>query len=147
MKRLTVYGLALIALALMACATTTSGPTLPAGSALSQILGKNVLMNDPGVLDLYATTTCNTLAADELRLSIEVCSGQLAAVAGGAIIPANVVAGINFACATLGYTNAQNQLLPTVLAYQPIQPGPATACLNPPAAMSASKLPPLRSAI
>lgn len=150
MKRSIVAGILFGVLTawLSGCATTTSGPTVPAGSALSQIIGQNVLMNDPGVLDLYIITDCNSTAAAELRASIAVCSGGLASVAGGAIIPANVVSGINLACNILGYTNGQNQLLATVVAYQPIQPGPPAVCLNPAtAATTASKLPPLRSAL
>jgi hypothetical protein len=98
------------------CATTTSGPTLNAGPMLSKIVGTDILMNDPGVLTLYATQTCNVSAAQEYRLSVEACTGQYAALAGGAIIPANAVTAINLACQTLGYTGANNQLLvpPTI---------------------------------
>jgi len=98
------------------CATTTSGPTLNAGPILSKIVGTDVLMNDPGVLTLYATETCNVSAAQEYRLSVEACTGQFAALAGGAIIPANLVSTINLACQTLGYTGGSNQLLvpPTI---------------------------------
>ena len=98
------------------CATTTSGPTLNAGPMLSKIIGSDVLMNDPGVLTLYATQACNVSAAQEYRLSIEACTGQFAALAGGAIIPANAVSAINLACQIFGYTGANNQLLvpPTI---------------------------------
>lgn len=98
------------------CATTTSGPTLNAGPMLSKIIGSDVLMNDPGVLTLYATQACNVSAAQEYRLSVEACTGQFAALAGGAIIPANVVSAIDLACQTFGYTGANNQLLvpPTI---------------------------------
>ena len=93
------------------CATTTSGPTLDAGPVLSKIIGSDVLMNDPGVLTLYATQACNVAAAQEYRLSVEACTGQYAALAGGTIIPANAVSAINLACQTLGYTGSNNQLL------------------------------------
>ena len=72
-------GLALLA----GCATTNSGPTVNAGPVLSKIVGTNVLMNDPGVLTLYATQACNVSAAQEYRLSIEACTGQFAGLAGG----------------------------------------------------------------
>ncbi len=133
-----------IAVTFAACATTSSGPTIPAGSALSQIIGQNVLMNDPTVLALYITTDCNAAAAAELRASIAVCSGGLASVAGGAIIPANVVSGIDLACQIFGYTNAQNQLAPTVPTS--VVPGPPAACLNPPAPATLN-LPPLKKAV
>lgn len=68
-------------------------------------------MNDPGVLTLYATQACNVSAAQEYRLSIEACTGQFAGLAGGAMIPSNVISGINLLCQTLGYTAANNQLL------------------------------------
>jgi hypothetical protein len=124
-----------IALMLAGCATTTSGPTLNAGPVLSKIVGTNVLMNDPGVLTLYATQACNVSAAQEYRLSIEACTGQYAALAGGAIIPANVISGINLLCQTLGYTGANNQLLvPSTISV-------AGNCM--PTAM-ASNLPPLK---
>jgi hypothetical protein len=100
-----------IALMLAGCATTTSGPTVNVGPVLSKIVGANVLMNDPGVLTLYATQACNVAAAQEYRLSIEACTGQFAGLAGGAIIPANVISGINLLCQTFGYTGANNQLL------------------------------------
>jgi hypothetical protein len=105
-----------IALILGGCATTTSGPTLAAGPVLSKIVGTNVLMNDPGVLTLYATQACNVGAAQEYRLSIEACTGQYAELAGGAIIPANIIVGIDMACQTLGYTGSNNQLIvpPTI---------------------------------
>jgi hypothetical protein len=105
-----------IALMLAGCATTTSGPTVNAGPVLSKLIGTNVLMNDPGVLTLYATQACNVAAAQEYRLSIAACTGQFAGLAGGAIIPANVVSAINLACQTFGYTGANNQLLvpPTI---------------------------------
>jgi len=93
------------------CATTTSGPTLDAGPVLSKIIGSDVLMNDPGVLTLYATQACNVAAAQEYRLSVEACTGQYAALAGGTIIPANALSAINLACQTLGYTGSNNQLL------------------------------------
>jgi hypothetical protein len=93
------------------CATTTSGPTLAAGPVLSKIIGTDILMNDPGVLTLYATEACNVSAAQEYRISVEACTGQFAALAGGAIIPANLVSAIGLACQTLGYTGANNQLL------------------------------------
>src|SRR5208283_5743089 len=99
------------ALLLAGCATTQSGPTLDAGPVLSKIVGTDVLMNDPGVLTLYATQACNVAAAQEYRLSVEACTGQFAALAGGAIIPANLVSAINLLCQTMGYTGANNQLL------------------------------------
>jgi hypothetical protein len=93
------------------CATTTSGPELNAGPMMSKIIGTDVLMNDPGVLTLYATQACNVAAAQEYRLSVAACTGQLAGLTGGAIIPANAVSAINLACQTFGYTGANNQLL------------------------------------
>ncbi len=126
---------------LTGCATTTSGPTVP-GKIVSDFLGKNVLMNDPGVLNLYATTDCNTSAADELRFTKIVCTGGIASLAGPALIPANVQSAIQIGCQTLGYTDAQNQLLPSVPAS--VLPGPVNACLNPPTPASL-KLPPLKS--
>ena len=106
---------------LAGCATTTSGPTVNAGPVLSKIVGTNVLMNDPGVLTLYATQACNVSAAQEYRLSIEACTGQFAGLAGGAMIPANVISGINLLCQTLGYTGANNQLLvPSAITWRAI---------------------------
>jgi hypothetical protein len=117
------------------CATTTGGPTLNAGPMLSKIIGNDVLMNDPGVLALYATQSCNVSAAQEYRLSVEACTGQYAALAGGAMVPANAVTAINLACQTLGYTGANNQLLipPTIIV--------AGNCMP---ATAADKLPALR---
>ncbi|MGA2412609.1 MAG: hypothetical protein ABSG46_19775 [Candidatus Binataceae bacterium] len=100
-----------LALLLTGCATTQGGPTLNVGPVLSKIVGSDVLMNDPGVLTLYATQACNVAAAQEYRLSVEACTGQFTALAGGTVIPANVVGGINVLCETLGYTGANNQLL------------------------------------
>jgi hypothetical protein len=129
MKRIAI---ALIALALAGCATQSSGPVVPdtqAGTTLSKIIGQNVLMDDPTVLNLYATNMCNVAAAQELRATIMACEGQLAALAGGAIIPANVVTAVNDACQLLGYTSAANQLLPSIPTT--VTPGPAAACLQP----------------
>jgi hypothetical protein len=123
------------ALLLAGCATTQNGPTLDAGPLLSKITGTDVLMNDPGVLTLYATQACNVAAAQEYRLSVEACTGQFAALAGGAIIPANLVSGINLLCQTLGYTGANNQLL---------VPPAITVAGNCMPSSAASKLPALR---
>jgi hypothetical protein len=129
MKRIVI---ALIALVLAGCATQASGPVIPgteAGGRLSHLIGQNVLMDDGTVLMLYATTNCNVAAAQEFRLTVMACEGQLAALAGGAIIPANLVTAINDACQILGYTNGSNQLLPAFS--QGVVPGPAAACLQP----------------
>jgi hypothetical protein len=110
-------------LGLSACATTQSGPTVPS-SFLTQLAGSPVLENDPGILTVYATQECNVAAAQEYRLSIDACTGQFAAIAGGAIIPANVISGINIACNVLGYTNASNQLIvPTTISVGPLTVG------------------------
>ena len=123
------------ALLYVGCATTTSGPTLDAGPVLSKLVGTDVLMNDPGVLTQYATEACNVSAAQEYRLSVEACTGQFASLAGGAIIPANLVSAIDLACQTFGYTGANNQLLvpPTITV--------AGACMP---TAAADKLPALR---
>ena len=126
------------------CASTTSGPTLNAGPVLSQLVGSNVLMDDPNVLALYVTEDCNVAAAQEFRLSVAACDGQLASIQPGLLVPANLQSGIAIACQVLGYTNAQNQLEP--IASQSLTPGPPAACLNPPAPASL-KLPPLKSAV
>lgn len=104
----TAIGLA--ALAFAGCATTTSGPEVPS-KLLTKLAGSPVLMNDPGVLTMYATTECSVGAAQEYRLSVAACTGQFAGIAGGAPIPANAVAGINLACGVLGYTGGSNQLI------------------------------------
>jgi hypothetical protein len=145
-NRIATIVIAAAALVMAGCfATQTSGPTVSgtqAGSQLSVVIGQNVLMDDPTVLQIYATTDCNVAAAQEFRLSIMACEGQLAALAGGAIIPANVVTGINDACQFLGYTNSANQLLPGLPTT--VTPGPASACLQPAAKISAPLGEPLK---
>src|SRR5271170_308934 len=106
-KAVKMAGLGLAAMILGACvATQTSGPVLNAGPILSRLIGSNVLMDDPGVLMLYATQYCNVAAAQEYRLTVAACEGQLASVAGGLIVPANVQSGVELGCQVLGYTNA-----------------------------------------
>lgn len=144
LKRIAMY-IAAGALALCsACATTTGGPTFN-GTAVSKIIGQNVLMNDPGILALYATNNCGVAAAQEYRLSILACTGQFAALAGGAIIPANVVSGINDLCQVMGYDNASNQLIvsPTIT----VGPLTTTGACMPNASIATANLPPLKRAV
>lgn len=131
----TAIGLA--ALAFAGCATTTSGPEVPS-KLLTKLAGSPVLMNDPGVLTVYATTQCAVGAAQEYRLSVAACTGQFAGIVGGAPIPANAVAGINLACNVLGYTSQSNQLIvpPTVTVGPMAAGGPCfPAAVSPPAAL------------
>jgi len=123
-----------IGLALTGCfATNTSGPLVP-GQVLSKLIGKNVLMDDPTVLVLYATNDCNVAAAQEYRLSTLLCTGQLSSVTPGFIVPANLQSIVASGCFTMGYTNGQNQLNSNIT---PVTVGPASACLAPPAAIDA----------
>lgn len=106
--------------------STTSGPVIPgtettshptqAGKILTAMLGSNVLMDDPTVLTLEATQMCNVGAAQEYRLSASACSGGLAGLVPGFVMPTNLPALLNEGCQVLGYTNTQNQLVvPTTL--------------------------------
>lgn len=127
---------------LTGCATTSSGPTV-ASAFLTKVAGSPVLMNDPGVLTMYATTQCSVGSAQEYRLSTMACEGQLSALAGGVMIPANVVTGVNDACEFLGYTNSSNQLLyPTTITVGPLTPG--GPCM-PDATVPPAALPKLKS--
>ena len=142
-------------LALGACATTTSGPVIPGtaasagtkgGTVLSALLGTNVLMDDPTVLTLEAQQACNVGAAQEYRLSVAACSGGLAGLVPGFVMPSNLPALINAACNVLGYTNAQNQLT----ASSTLTVGNCAAVLNltapPPAAVAPAAVLPLAPA-
>lgn len=135
---LKIAGMGLAALTLAACATTEAGPTV-ASTELTKLAGAPVLMNDPGVLTMYATTQCGVAAAQEYRLSVAACTGEFANIAGGAPIPANAVAGINMACQILGYTNASNQLLvPNTITVGPLTAG--GPCMPTPLPANAPKL-------
>jgi hypothetical protein len=138
MRKLIIGTVALAMLGLAGCATTTNGPTVPSAE-LTKLAGSPVLMNDPGVLTMYATTQCAVGAAQEYRLSVAACEGEFANIAGGAPIPTNAVAGINMACQVLGYTNASNQLIvPQTISVGPLtQGGP---CMPTPLPANAPKL-------
>ena len=129
---------AIATLTFAGCATQTSGPTLPgtqAGSHLSKLIGQNVLLDDPTVLQLYVAADCNVAAAQEYRASLGACSGNLAALAGGAIIPANLVTAVQDLCQVLGYTDQSNQLLASLP--KMVVPGPPDVCLQPVAKIAA----------
>ena len=122
----------------MGCATQTSGPTVPgteAGTYLSKLIGQNVLMDDPTLLQIYATTDCNVAAAQEFRASVLACQGSLAALVPGFAMPPQAVTGVQDACQVLGYTNAANQLLTSIPST--INVGPASVCTAPAASIKA----------
>ena len=139
-------GIALLAaLGLWACglpATNNAGPTETISWLNKAVCGNDpackILLDEPTVLLAYIQSDCNVGAAREYRLSIQACSGQLAALIPPLVqIPPQVMSGLELICQTTGYTSSSNQILPNL----PLTVTPAGNCGAPTTTLLVSPTP------
>jgi hypothetical protein len=105
-KRLAIYAIAVMGLALAACAVLGGGQTDP---ILSQFI-PSTLSDNADVLIGNATQSCNAQAAQEYNLNMVICANPtnfVAQIPGQPFVtPAQIAAAIGAVCATNSYTSS-----------------------------------------
>jgi len=100
MRRIAIYAIAMVGLALAACAVLGGGQTDP---ILSQFI-PSTLSDNADVLIGNATQSCNAQAAQEYNLNMVICNNPT-----NFVTQAQIASAITAVCATNSYTASHPQ--------------------------------------